>query len=65
VKVFPETKISLGKNLGNVTATKSPLDINACLDITRIREELGFKPEYDIDKGIRANITWLKDKQYV
>jgi nucleoside-diphosphate-sugar epimerase len=65
VKVFPETKISLGKNLGNVTATKSPLDINACLDITRIREELGFKPEYDIDKGMRANITWLKDKQYV
>ena len=65
VKAFPEIKISLGKNLGDVTATKSPLDINACLDITRIREELGFKPEYDIDKGMRANITWLKDKQYV
>ena len=65
VKVFPETKISLGKNLGDVTATKSPLDINACLDITRIREELGFKPEYDIEKGMKAYIAYLRDKQYI
>ena len=64
LKVFRNAQIVLGKNLGDVTATKSPLDINACLDIARIREELGFQPEYDIDKGIRAYIAWLRDKQY-
>lgn len=64
-KVSPTTKILLGKNLGEVTATKSPLDINACLDITRIREEIGFEPEYDIDKGMSAYITWLRDKVYL
>jgi len=61
----PGTKISLGSNLGDVTATKSSLDINACLDITRIREELGFEPEYDIDKGMAAYMAWLRDRQYL
>jgi len=64
LRVFPKVQIVLGKNLGDVTPTKSSLDINACLDITRIREELGFQPEYDVDKGVRAYIAWLKDKQY-
>jgi UDP-glucose 4-epimerase len=64
-KIAPETKISLGRNLGDVTITKSPLDINACLDITRIREELGFAPEYDIEKGMGAYIAWLRDNVYI
>jgi UDP-glucose 4-epimerase len=64
-KVSPGAKISLGRNLGDVTITKSPLDINACLDITRIREELGFEPEYDIEKGMRAYIAWLRDRVYL
>ena len=65
LKVYPEAGITLGRHLGDVTVTKSPLDINACLDIARIREELGFQPEYDIDKGVRAFIAWLRDNQYV
>lgn len=65
IKTLPEASILLGKNLGAVTPTKTPLDINACLDITRIQAELGFNPEYDIEGGIRANITWLRDKQYI
>ncbi len=64
-KIAPGTKITLGSNLGDITATKSALDINACLDISRIREELGFEPEYDIEKGMRAYITWLKEKVYL
>jgi len=64
VKVVPQTDIRLGKNLGDVTPTKSPLDINACLDVTRIRKELGFEPEYYVEKGIRAYISWTRDKQY-
>lgn len=65
LQVFPGAQIVLGKGLGDVTPTKSPLDINACLDITRISEELGFRPEYDINSGISANITWLREKGYV
>ncbi|HVN23296.1 MAG TPA: NAD(P)-dependent oxidoreductase [Syntrophorhabdales bacterium] len=65
LKVAPGAKIILGKDLGEITATKSALDINACLDIGRIREELGFGPEYDIDKGMAAYVTWLKDKIYL
>ena len=65
LKVSPGAKISLGRNLGDVTVTKSPLDINACLDITRIREELGFAPEYDIEKGMSAYIAWLRDRVYL
>jgi nucleoside-diphosphate-sugar epimerase len=64
-RVFPKANIALGKNLGDITSTKSPLDINACLDMTRINKELGFKTEYDIDKGIRANITWLTEQKYI
>jgi UDP-glucose 4-epimerase len=64
-KVSPGTKISLGRNLGDVTITKSPLDINACLDISRVREELGFTPEYDIEQGMRAYIAWLRDNVYI
>ncbi len=61
---YPAAQINLGKNLGEVTQTKSPLDIDACLDITRIREELGYKSDYGIDKGIRALIAWLRDNHY-
>ena len=65
LKGVPKTVIRLGKNLGEITPTKSPLDINACLDISRVREELGFEPEYDVTEGMRAYIAWIKDKQYI
>jgi UDP-glucose 4-epimerase len=65
LKIVPKTVIHLGKNLRDITPTKSPLDINACLDINRIKEELGFEPEYDVNKGMRAYIAWIKDKQYI
>lgn len=64
-RLSPGTRISLGSNLGDVTPTKSPLDINACLDMTRMREELGFEPEYDIDKGMAAYMAWVRDRQYL
>lgn len=65
IKLSPNTTIRLGKKLGDVTPTKSPLDINACLDITRIKQEVGFEPEYDIEKGMKAYITWIKEKIYI
>ncbi len=64
-KVYPAAQITLGKHLGEVTSSKSPLDINACLDIGRIRNEVGYEPEYDIDRGIAAFMTWLTEGKYV
>ena len=65
LRIAPKTAINLGKNLGDITPTKSPLDINACIDITRIKEELGFEPKYDVNEGMKAYITWIRDKQYM
>jgi nucleoside-diphosphate-sugar epimerase len=65
LRFIPNARINLGANLGDVTQTKSPLDINACLDISRMRDELDFRPAYDIYTGIGANIAWLREGQYI
>jgi len=65
VKVIPGARLSLGKNLGDVTPTKTPCDIDAPVDIGRIANDVGFAPEYDIERGISANIAWLREKRYV
>ena len=33
---------------------------NACMDITRIREEVGYRPEYDIERAVEEYIDWLR-----
>jgi nucleoside-diphosphate-sugar epimerase len=30
------------------------------LDSSRLREELGFTPEYDIEKGVQEYVEWIK-----
>jgi UDP-glucose 4-epimerase len=30
------------------------------MDITRIREEVGYRPEYDIGRAIEEYIDWLR-----
>ncbi len=32
------------------------------LDISRAREELGYKPQYDIEEGIKKYAAWMKKK---
>ena len=36
------------------------LDRGAPLDISRAREELGYEPEYDLERGVRAYGDWLR-----
>lgn len=31
------------------------------LDISRAREELHFTPQYDLDRGVKEYLTWVKD----
>ena len=33
---------------------------NGYMDITRIKEELGYKPEYDVYRGVEEYIQWLR-----
>jgi UDP-glucose 4-epimerase len=63
-------KIILGASLklGSgefATITKTPYDINACLDVSRIKEELGYVPEYDLEKGIAALAAWVRDGSFL
>ncbi|UUZ86255.1 NAD(P)-dependent oxidoreductase [Paenibacillus sp. P26] len=36
------------------------LPLNLALDITRIREDTGFVPEYDVERGVAEYIGWLR-----
>ncbi|HXV84491.1 MAG TPA: NAD(P)-dependent oxidoreductase, partial [Candidatus Binatia bacterium] len=33
---------------------------NAYMDITRIKEEVGYRPQYSIKQGVTEYIDWLK-----
>ena len=62
-KAFPEVSLKLGSG-EFATITKTAYDINACLDISRIRDEFGFTPEYDLEKGIASLVAWVRDGSY-
>jgi UDP-glucose 4-epimerase len=52
--VVPDAQISLQPG-------RSPrYRANAYLDITRIKEEVGYRPQYDIKRGVAEYINWLK-----
>src|SRR5262247_703914 len=52
--VVPDAQISLQPG-------RSPrYRANAFLDITRIKEEVGYRPQYDIKRGVAEYINWLK-----
>lgn len=55
---IPDAKIRLG-------SVRTPADVDLpVMSIERIREELGFKPEYDLRRGVGAYIAWLRDGKY-
>ena len=37
----------------------------ACLDNSRVRDEFGYVPEYDLEKGLAALAAWVKDGSYL
>ena len=34
-------------------------------DITRARRELGFNPEYDLERGVKLTIKWYIDNKWL
>lgn len=63
-RIVPGTTLKLGTG-GFAAITKTDLDINACLDISRISEEFGYAPEYDLEKGLTALVAWVRDGKYI
>jgi len=63
-QALPETEIHLGDGPGPLTSTKTPMDINACVDITRLREETGFAPEYDSRRAVEHYLEWAGTGNY-
>jgi UDP-glucose 4-epimerase len=62
-KIVPGTKVELASNVS--TITKTEYDIEACLDNSRIQEEFGYVPEYDLEKGLAALAVWVRDGSYL
>jgi nucleoside-diphosphate-sugar epimerase len=63
-KWLPKTEIHLGDGPGPLTSTKTPMDINACVDISRLHEDTGFTPEFDPVRGVEHYIKWARDGNY-
>ena len=61
-RIFPGIRITLGRDVS--TITKTDYDIVTCLDNSRIHEEFGYVPEYDLEKGLTALAAWLRDGSY-
>jgi UDP-glucose 4-epimerase len=62
-KIFPGIRMRLGTDVA--TITKTEYDIQACLDNSRIQDEFGYAPEYDLPKGLSALAAWLRDGSYL
>lgn len=53
-KVAPNTQISLQPG-------RSPRSRpNAYMEVTRIKEEVGYQPQYDLERGVAEYIDWLR-----
>ena len=43
---------------------KSGGQTRSCLDFSKARQELGWQPEYDLEKGLKETIEWFKKNEY-
>ena len=63
-KLLPDSIVHLGDGPGPLTSTKTPMDIHACVDISRLSEETGFAPEYDPERGVEHYLEWARTGNY-
>jgi UDP-glucose 4-epimerase len=62
---LPQAVIHLGEGPGPLTSTRTPMDIHACVDISRLREETGFMPEYNPLRGVEHYIEWDRTGNFI
>jgi UDP-glucose 4-epimerase len=63
-QLLPDAEVHLGDHSGPLTSTRTPMDIHACVDISRLREETGFAPEYDAYRGVEHYVEWARGGIY-
>jgi UDP-glucose 4-epimerase len=56
-------KFELATGIRRITSTE--FDSEACLDISRLRDEFDYMPEYDLERGIDALTAWVRDGSYL
>ena len=57
-EIIPSAEIKLG-----TTRTEKDVDLPPT-SIERLKEDVGFTPEYDLKQAIKAYIDWLRDGKY-
>jgi len=63
-KLLPNAEVHLGDAPGPLTSTRTPMDIHAAVDISRLSEETGFFPEYDPERGVEHYLKWAREGVY-
>ena len=59
-RIIPGARIGVGSGLLN-NSQKVKMPQKGALDISRAREELGYQPQYNLEKGLGKYIRWLKN----
>ncbi len=61
---LPGAVVHLGDGPGPLTSTKTQMDIHACVDISRLKEDLVFSPEFDPDRAVEHYLEWARSGIY-
>ena len=59
-RILPDARFEIGSGL-NFLGSEKPL--HAVFDITRARNELGYRPQYDLDAAVADYLAILKKGQ--
>jgi UDP-glucose 4-epimerase len=57
-EVIPSAQIKLGTTRSDKDSDLPPMSIE------RIKEDVGFTPDYDLKRGVKAYIDWIRDGKY-
>ncbi len=58
-RIFNRTAVLNNEKLNELTA------LNWCCDISKAENELGFKPRYDLEKGLTETLAWYKENKWL
>lgn len=63
-ETFDKIVKGMGLNVPKMYKPAKPGEqMRSCLDSSRAKTELGWSPEYDIDRGIKETIQWFKNNE--
>ncbi len=57
--LFNKTSVLNKEKLNELTA------VNWCCDISKVKNELNFRPQYDLEKGLQKTLDWYKTNQWL